>query len=84
MRSKVRVSGVRSSLTEATAVCDCSLLVHKARPNEGVHGRGIGSKKGLSGRGYVNGGHVAYPNFSPPPFQDILHPRPHGDGGGCS
>lgn len=39
------------------------LLASRIKPGAegGVHGRGIGSEKGLSGRGYVNGGRVASP-----------------------
>lgn len=52
--SKVRASG--SVLQRDAAI---ARFLHKAGA-EGVHGRGgIGSEKGLSGRGYVNGGRVA-------------------------
>jgi len=55
--SKVRASG---SVPQRDAGAAARFL-HKAGA-EGVHGRGgIGSEKGLSGRGYVNGGRVASP-----------------------
>lgn len=78
--SKVRASG--SVLQRDAAI---ARFLHKAGA-EGVHGRGgIGSEKGLSGRGYVNGGRVAspVPAPTPPPLRDILHPnRASRDGGG--
>lgn len=54
-------------------------FLHKAGPKVYTGRGGIGSKKGLSGRGYVNGGRVVPPplSLSPPPspFRDILHPN---------
>jgi len=62
--SKVRASG--SVLQRDTGVAAIARFLHKAGA-EGVHGRGgIGSEKGLSGRGYVNGGRVASLPRSPP------------------
>lgn len=73
--SKVRASG--SVLQRDAGVAAIARFLHKAGA-EGVHGRGgIGSEKGLSGRGYVNGGRVASP-LRPPfplPLRDILHPN---------
>lgn len=76
--SKVRASG--SVLQRDAGVAAIARFLHKARA-EGVHGRGgIGSEKGLSGRGYVNGGRVA----SPPPATSsrYIAPQPSHDGGG--
>jgi len=73
--SKVRASG--SVLQRDTGVAAIARFLHKAGA-EGVHGRGgIGSEKGLSGRGYVNGGRVASlpPVPTSPPLRDILHPK---------
>jgi len=72
--SKVRASG--SVLQRDAGAAAIARFLHKAGA-ERVHGRGgIGSEKGLSGRGYVNGGRVASPPAStPPPLRDILHPN---------
>lgn len=61
--SKVRASG--SVLQRDAGVAAIARFLHKAGA-EGVHGRGgIGSEKGLSGRGYVNGDRVASPRPLP-------------------
>jgi len=80
--SKVRASG--SVLQRDTGVAAIARFLHKAGA-EGVHGRGgIGSEKGLSGRGYVNGGRVA--SLPPGPHlatsSRYIAPQASHDGGG--
>lgn len=76
--SKVRASG--SVLQRDAGVAAIARFLHKAGA-EGVHGRGgIGSEKGLSGRGYVNGGRVA--SLPGPTTSRYIAPQPLHDGGG--